>query len=474
MPGSGGRTWEGFARRGADAWPTSGRARHSRIERPPLGCRESCAGESGRTADGPPPLSRKLVGMTENWAAAPVLLLVADTGGGHRAAAGAVAEELRGCRPGDFAPVLFDPLSGPSAAWALQRSMRLYGPAIRWAPWAWGAAYRASDSRAAFSFLRQTILRLADGPVDELISALAPAAIVSFHPLTTAAAVAAARRSPHKAPVVTVITDLATTHISWWHGGADRIVVPCADTTPRLPRRGHACGRCVNLGLPVARQFRRGAPTPAERESLRRALGLCPRRFVLVVTGGGEGAGGMRRTVSTLVSQCPEVEVVAVCGHNDRLRRTLARLARRRGGRLTVLGFVANMADWIRCADVVVTKAGPGAIAEAACSGAAMLLTGHLPGQEAGNAEFVVESGAGRHARRTEELLREVARLRDDPDALETMRAASVRLARPGAAGAIADLIAGLALPGPATRRRAVQQPSPPQGRAPGQRLGWS
>ena len=390
--------------------------------------------------------------MADSRAAVPVLLLMADTGGGHRAAAGAVAEELRRCRPGGFVPVLFDPLSGPSSAWALQRSMRLYGPAIRWAPWAWSAAYRASDSRAAFSFLRQTILRLADRPVEEQVSALAPAAIVSFHPLTTSAAVAAARRSPDRPPVVTVITDLATTHISWWQGGADQIVVPYADTMPRLSRRDHARVRYVDLGLPVARQFRGGAPTPAERTSLRRSLGLPPRRFVLVVTGGAEGAGGIHRTVSALVSQFRDVQVVAVCGRNERLRRSLAGLARRLGGRLTVLGFVSNMADWIRSADVLVTKAGPGAIAEAACSGAPMLLTGHVPGQEAGNAEFVVGSGAGRHACRTEDLVREVARLRTDPGALEAMRAASARLARPGAAGAIAGLIARLAQPDLAAR----------------------
>ena len=390
--------------------------------------------------------------MAESGIAVPVLLLISDTGGGHRAAARAVAEELRGWRPGRFIPVLFDPLSGPSSARVLQWGVRLYGPVIRRAPWAWGVAYRITDSRAAFAFLRRTILRLADRPVAEQISVLAPAAVVSFHPLATASAVAAARRSPGRPPVVTVVTDLATTHASWWQDEADRIVVPYAGTTPCQSGRDQAHVRCVDLGLPVARQFLGGTPTPAERDSLRRSLGLAPGRFVLVVTGGGEGAGGMRRIVSALVSQFADVQVVAVCGRNKRLRRSLTRLARRRDGRLTVLGYVANMADWIRCADVVVTKAGPGAIAEATCSGAPMLLTGHVPGQEAGNAEFVVESGAGRYAYRTEDLVREVARLRSDPAALAAMRAASARLARPGAAGAIADLIARLARPDLAAR----------------------
>ena len=46
----------------------------------------------------------------------------------------------------------------------------------------------------------------------------------------------------------------------------------------------------------------------------------------------------------------------------------------------------------------MVTKAGPGIIAEAACCGTPLLLTSHLPGQERGNAGLVAAAGAGRSA----------------------------------------------------------------------------
>jgi len=146
------------------------------------------------------------------------------------------------------------------------------------------------------------------------------------------------------------------------------------------------------------------------------------------------------------------VEVVALCGRNGRLQRRLQRLQRRRpagGVRLTVRGFVGNMAEWLRCADVVVTKAGPGTIAEAACCGTPLIITSRLPGQEDGNAEFVVGAGAGRYAPRPADVVREVRRLRRDPGALDAMRAASARLGRPDAAASVAALLAGLAQPVP-------------------------
>ena len=137
----------------------------------------------------------------------------------------------------------------------------------------------------------------------------------------------------------------------------------------------------------------------------------------------------------------------------------------RRDGRLVVLPFVP-LADWLRSADVCVTKAGPATIAEAACCRTPLLLTSHLPGQERGNIDLVVSAGAGRRASRRPALLAaEVGRLCADPTALAAMRAAATALASPGAARRVADAIAGLAgspaSPGTAARAGAEQAAGP-------------
>lgn len=154
----------------------------------------------------------------------PLLLLTADTGGGHRAAALAVARALEECYPGCFAPVLCDPLGGPGAPRPLRRVSGLYGPSTRLAPWAWGAVYHGSDSRPAMRLLRRALLAAADAPVAEALRRHRPAAVVSLHPLTGAAAVAARERAGRPGtPVVTVVTDLVTAHTAWRCDGADQI-----------------------------------------------------------------------------------------------------------------------------------------------------------------------------------------------------------------------------------------------------------
>jgi 1,2-diacylglycerol 3-beta-galactosyltransferase len=377
----------------------------------------------------------------------PVLLLFADTGGGHLGAAQAVADALDAEYPGVFAPSLYDPLR----TWRSPRLLRdvagLYGPIVRFAPWAWGAVYHASDSRAAADLLRRTWMRLADAPVAEVVKARQPAAVLSFHPLTTAPAVRAVRRYAQGTPVVTVVTDLVTPHATWRYDAVERIVVPSAAVRRRCEADGITPERCLDLGLPVGTAFRAAPLSPHQQQALRQRLGVDPSRFLVVVAGGGEGSGPVTRSAAAVTAAFDDVDVVAICGRNRPLQRQLDRLTFPGGSRLIVKGFVDNMADWYRAADVVVTKAGPQTIAEANCCGAALLVTAHLPGQERGNTELVTHAGAGLYTPRAGDLVAAIARLKDNPNTLQAMRRSALALARPGAARQVAALVARLTSP---------------------------
>jgi 1,2-diacylglycerol 3-beta-galactosyltransferase len=362
----------------------------------------------------------------------PLLFVVADTGGGHRAAARAVEEALDAHYPGQFRPVQVDPLGGPGSSPLLRWVVSLYGPSIRLAPWTWGAVYYATDSARMVRFLHRTVLSLADRPLREATEALNPGVVVTFHPLVGRAA----ERARGTRPLVTVVTDLITPHAMWRAATGDRIV-PSASIRWRFHLDGVDS---QELGLPIGAPFTRS--TRRNRGDLRRRLGLRPDRFLVVVTGGGEGSGSLARRIDAILDHVPAVDVVAICGRNDRLR---TRLEARHNPRLHVTGFVDNMADWVRAADLVVGKAGPGTIAEATACGTPLLLTSHVPGQEKGNTEFVVGAGAGVRVPTAKALVAEVTRLHADPRAVDTMRAAASRLARPDAASEIAHRIAAAA-----------------------------
>ncbi len=110
---------------------------------------------------------------------------------------------------------------------------------------------------------------------------------------------------------MTIVTDLVTAHLSWLDAGADQIVVPTAPLRHRCQLDGIPANRCAEIGLPV----------------------------------GAEGSGGLYRRTAALVRRSGDTDVAVVCGRNHLLRRRLNRLARRAGQRLTVCGYISNMAD---------------------------------------------------------------------------------------------------------------------------------
>ena len=257
----------------------------------------------------------------------PLLFLVSDTGGGHRSAARAVHQALEQAYPGSFAPVIYDPLLGPDAPLALRCLVRLYGPAIRLTPWLWGLLWRSFNSPRTLRWSRRTVLRPVYRIVAAAVQAHQPAVIVAFHPFATDPAARAARSSVPQARAITVVTDLVTAHLSWRDAAADRIIVPSA------PLR-HSCrmddigeGRCAEIGLPVAAEFAQPPLGAAERRALQRALGLHGGRFVVLLTGGAEGSGGLYRRAAAILRRTEEFDVAVICGRNAVLRRRLLRLA---------------------------------------------------------------------------------------------------------------------------------------------------
>jgi 1,2-diacylglycerol 3-beta-galactosyltransferase len=373
-----------------------------------------------------------------------LLFLIADTGGGHRAAATAVERQLAETAPGAFEITILDPFSvAPQRV--IADTAGLYGPITRHARWLWGGLYHATNNRPAVKLLEKTVLRSVTAGIAGVIRSLDPDCVVSFHPLLNHVSVRAVRERGRKVPVITVITDLVDIHASWLSPDVDAVVVPSPGGFERCRRGRIPASRCHDFGLAVDRRF---TDLPSDRAgiaALRRTLGLHPDRFVALVCGGADGSGGIVRNARAIAAADIDVDLVVICGRNERARLALAGLRSRAGRDVRVLGYVTDMPQWMRASDVVVSKAGPGTIAEALCCGLPVLLVWYLPGQERGNVEWVVDIGAGRFVPHVGQLVDALAELAEPgSETLEAMRAAVRAAARPDATRRIAGLIASM------------------------------
>jgi 1,2-diacylglycerol 3-beta-galactosyltransferase len=286
----------------------------------------------------------------------------------------------------------------------VRRLASLYSPVIQRSRATWGAVYHTSNTRPTFAAIRAVFGPGVRRVLVDLIREHDPDVVLSVHPLLNHLSHQAIQRSGRPRGLMTVITDLVDFHRGWTFSQADLVIAPTEVARRVAIRRRVPPDRVKLLGIPVDLRFR--PPAPGEKSALRRRFGLEESRFTVLVMGGAAGVGGLTGQVRALSEEAHQWQVIAVCGKNEKLRR---RLAEDDFATPTlVLGFVDNMPELMRACDVVVTKAGPGAIAEALATGLPVIITSYLPGQESPNVDFVVESGFGVYAPRVNEIFDEI------------------------------------------------------------------
>ena len=374
-----------------------------------------------------PPLS-----PTPAGGAPRILILFSDTGGGHRAAARALTDALKRLDPTCVVAVA-DPIIGQGPA-IVRRLASLYSPVIRRSRAAWGAVYHTSNTKPTFAAIRAVFGRGVRNVLLDLLRQHDPDVVLSVHPLLNHVSHQAICRSGRPRALMTVITDLVDFHRGWTFSQADLVIVPTERARRVALRRRVPADRVKLLGLPVDLRFR--PPAPGEKEALRRRFGLDEGRFTILIMGGAAGVGQLGRQVRVLATGAYPWQLIVVCGRNERLAQRLSEL--RLATPTLVLGFVDYMPELMRACDLAVTKAGPGAIAEALATGLPLIVTGFLPGQESQNVDFVVRSGFGAFAPKEGNLIDEVRVLAEGGPTWREMSRRAYELARPYASSDIA------------------------------------
>jgi len=154
----------------------------------------------------------------------------------------------------------------------------------------------------------------------------------------------------------------------------------------------------------------------------------------------GEGMGPIE-TISNKINEAKlNACLVVIAGRNKNLKDTLESM---NWNIIThIYGFVSNMADIMRAADILVTKAGPGTISEALIANLPMILYHRIPGQEEGNVSYVIDEGVGIWAPDIKDIIITLKNWLDNPKKRNLAAKNARRLAKPKASREIAQIIA--------------------------------
>ena len=356
-----------------------------------------------------------------------ILMLISDTGGGHRASAQAMESMLEQVAPGSTDVRIVDVWTD-YCPWPFNGFVPSYQFMAKH-PWMWKLSWWSSATFPMRQILEVGSRIGCTRQFRRCIDDHEPDLVVSIHPLTQQIplqVLAQKGGGRRKVPFVTVCTDLGSAHPWWFNPKADMAFVPSDAVRTVARQRGLRKEQIRQYGLPVRPSFWQ---TPRKRSQLVNELGLESDRKTILVVGGGDGVGSLGKiveaTAEELGRECPGgAQVVAVCGKNRKLRSRLESI-QFNNVNVQVCGFVKQMSDYMEVADVIVTKAGPGTIAEATIRGLPTMLSSYLPGQEAGNVPFVVESGFGEYSKDPRQIARTVTGWVQDPQKLAELSSAA-------------------------------------------------
>jgi len=261
----------------------------------------------------------------------------------------------------------------------------------------------------------QLVIRMYHRPAVRILEAYwkktQPDLLVSFVPHFNRALGESFRRAFPDRPFVTVLTDIADYPPHFWIERQEQYFI-CGSDRAMAQARG--------MGHPEERIFQTSGmilhprfyePPIQDRVAERQKLGLRPDLPTGLVLFGGFGSGVMEEIAEKLDQSALPLQLIFICGKNDRLAQKL----RDRKWRVPcfVEGFTTRVNQYMQTADFFMGKPGPGSVSEALAMHLPVIVERNawtLP-QERYNADWILEKEVGEVLHSFKEIVPAVARL---------------------------------------------------------------
>jgi 1,2-diacylglycerol 3-beta-galactosyltransferase len=362
-----------------------------------------------------------------------IVLLYSDTGGGHRSAADSIEKGLE-LAYGDGVQVQKINAIGFLPA-PFRDAENLYSFVTNHARWAQLMANQAFD-KPWFRDVSRFSAWSQGHPEYELFQYHPADVYVSCQPHFNLFLPRALRRLRLKSKYVHVVTDLFNCIAFHFHPWMDRCLVPTENAAQQAVKHGLEAEQVVLTGQPVTPDFEARAH---RSKAVLAELGLRSDLPTVMLAAGGNGLHTLGEIGQALLESDLPIQVIAVCGRHLESKQMLESVQSDKPH--AILEFVPNMPELMGASNILITKAGPGTIAEASIAGLPIILFDAIPGHEESNVDYVLEQGLGTWCPKPAQVVEQLRAWLANPQWLAQMRQNAARVAQPQAAFNIAKAI---------------------------------
>ena len=315
----------------------------------------------------------------------------------------------------------------------------LYGTVTRRAKPLWGLIWEMQSY--APGVLNQVTAQRIEKDFISRVKAFEPDLLISVHGMFVGSIANVLEKEKLEIPLVTLLADLVSIADLWVDPRSLYTLCPTEESYLLLRD---------NFKIPPERLWRCDFPIRArfyDPEAEARRVWYTPGEpLKVLLMSGGEGSGNLRRSAELILDNFAKSRVVVIAGRNKRIQDALSGdLKALYKDRIEVLGFVDNVQDYMRGADLAVVRGSPNTLLEGVMCNTPLLVVGALPGQEAANPDYVLKYDLGAVCNGNHNMVAVIEQLLAYGAAQhQAIRKAQREFRRPQAAKEIVDFVLAL------------------------------
>jgi processive 1,2-diacylglycerol beta-glucosyltransferase len=310
-----------------------------------------------------------------------ILILSSVLGQGHMSASKAIKQGIEYLYGKDYNITIIDFYEQIGSLFN-KATVRAYEGSTKHVPAVYKAFFEGTDAKWPVQLLNIVNYPLNAPRIEKLFKSHNPHIIISAFPVWDYLASLIIKKLG-KIKFVSVVTDSISIHNAWVTGNPSAHIVANLETAISLKKLGVKEEKIKPLGFPVKLEF----STPTNRENFLSNLNLDPSKYTIVLQPAAEKVKATIKMVNEIRDRFTDVNLIVICGRNAELFPKLEIFDHQKNTR--IIGWTDQMPEFIKSADLIITKAGGATVMECIAAEKPMIITQVIPGQEMGNAELI-------------------------------------------------------------------------------------